>query len=734
MAVTPASASVPLGTLQQYTAVGTYSDGGTEDLTSSANWSSTVQSVASIGNNTGTKGLATTVATGSTTISAISGTTSGSTSLTVMPAVLSTIDVTPASPSTSVAKTLQFTSTGHYSDGTTQPITGSVTWSSSLPAVATISNASGSQGLATAVANGSTTITATMSGVNGSTNLKVSDTPCVGPCVLTFHVNLSRDGVVLNETTLAPGNVTSSTFGRLGSVAGLNGQIYTQPLYMSGLYSASAQGNLVFVATEKDWAYAINADPPYQIVWGGSYIPDTESPQLSGPGLDLACTNITPSVGITGTPVIDPNTRFNADPVMYFVTSSVDASKAYHQRLHAVDVVTGNEVLGGPVEIKTPVTSPLPFDPLYENQRSGLALTYDANGNPQIYIEWGAHCIDGGYHGWMMKYTVSAAGLSTAPAAYFLSTQGNGTGAGLWMSGGAPAIDNSINGNLYVVSGNGTYDGNLNHGESIIKLTSNLTVSDWYTPNEWKCLNGIVGIAPCSGDFDFGSGGTVLFNVPNGVPELVAAGKRGEFYVDYQSNLGHLDPIAPPSDYSFQTCTTGPPYPTGNQSNIAQCFRGIQSIQGVGPTGSRSTPVFWNSTLYTGGSGDAIRAFPLTSTAAIGTFDTTGASASSPTYFTYPGSALTLSWNGTNPATGLLWSLQPSGYNMTPIEPAVLRAYSPIPSGTSLNLLYQSSVGPGAIKFQVPTIANGKVFVAGQGVSGNPNEGQLYVFGLCPCN
>ena len=514
------------------------------------------------------------------------------------PHTLVSIDVTPVTASTSVGKTLQFSATGHYADSTTQSITGSVTWSSSLPAIATVSNASGSQGESTGVANGTTTIAASLGNVNGSTSLKVSDTPCVGPCVLTFHHNLSRDGVIANETTLNPNNVSNTTFGRVGSVTHLTGQIYTQPLYLSGMYSATPQGNLILVATEQNWVYAINADSPYQIVWSGSYIPQGELPLASGPGLDLECTNITPNQGITGTPVIDPNTKFNANPVMYFVTISVDGNKTYHHRLHAVDTITGSEVLGGPVEIQTPASSPVPFDPRYQNQRSGLALTYDTNGNPQIYIEWGAHCTEATWHGWMMKYTVAAGALSTAPAAYFLTSPAS-SGAGLWMSGGAPAIDNPVNGNLFVTAGQGPWDGTLNFGETILKLNSDLTLADWYTPNEWKCLNGIPAFpVACSGDLDFGSGGVVLFNVPNGVPELVAAGKRGEIYVNYQSNLGHLDPIATPADYSYQTCTTGLPFPAGSQNDIAQCFFGIQNIQGSGPTGSRGTPVFWNNTLY----------------------------------------------------------------------------------------------------------------------------------------
>src|SRR5207245_2221966 len=179
--------------------------------------------------------------------------------------------------------------------------------------------------------------------------------------------------------------------------------------------------------------------------WGGSYLPAGENPLATGPGLDLACTNITPNVGITGTPVIDPNPNSNANPVLYFVTKSVDGTKNYHQRLHAVDLVTGAEVFGGPVEITTPAGSTVAFDPLIQNQRSGLVLTYDANLNPQVYIAWGSHCDAGAYYGWVMKYTVTGGILSPQPSAYFLATQGSGEKGGIWMGGGAPAADSSGN-------------------------------------------------------------------------------------------------------------------------------------------------------------------------------------------------------------------------------------------------------------------------------------------------
>jgi hypothetical protein len=418
---------------------------------------------------------------------------------------------------------------------------------------------------------------------------------------------------------------------------------------------------------------------------------------------------------------------------MYFVTKSMDGSNSYHQRLHAVDVVTGAEVFGGPVEITTPIGSPIGFDPLIQNQRSGLVLTYDANLNPQIYISWASYCDHDAYHGWMMKYTVTSGMLNSLPTAYLLTTQGSGVQGGIWMGGGAPAADSINNGNLFLATGNGTYDGVSNFGESVLKLNSNLGVVDWYTPNDWNCLDGIHGNSNCPADKDLGSGGVVLFNVPGGVPEVVAAGKLGEIYVVYQSNMGHLDPSAPLLNFAPPPdCTEGPPYPIGGPNNIAQCFPGIVAAL-TGASGNRNTPAFWNNTLYVAGAGDALRAFTL-STSSVGTFNTNGAVASTPSLFPYPGSATIVSWNGTDASSGVLWTLQTNGWASVPPNNAVLGAYTALPAGSSLNLLYQSTAGPGAIKFQVPTVANGKVFVSGQGFSGTGTEGQLYVYGLCPCN
>ena len=167
--VTPANPNLPQGLTRQFTATGTYSDSSTQDLTAQVAWSSSNTGVATIDS----AGLATSVAAGTTTITATLGLVSGNTTLTVTNATLSSIAVTPTNPSIANGTTRQFTATGTYSDFTTQDLTTQVTWSSSNNTVATISNAGGSQGLATSVATGTTTITATLGGVSGSTTLTV---------------------------------------------------------------------------------------------------------------------------------------------------------------------------------------------------------------------------------------------------------------------------------------------------------------------------------------------------------------------------------------------------------------------------------------------------------------------------------------------------------------------------------------------------------------------------------
>jgi uncharacterized protein YjdB len=172
--VTPTNPSVAAGRTQQFTATGTFSDATTQNLTTQVAWTSSAAAVATISNAAGSQGLATALKVGTTTISATLGGVTGSTTLTVSAAVLVSIQVTPTNPSVAAGRTQQFTATGTFSDATTQNLTTQVTWASSATAIATISNAAGSQGLATALKVGTTTISATLGGVTGSTTLTVT--------------------------------------------------------------------------------------------------------------------------------------------------------------------------------------------------------------------------------------------------------------------------------------------------------------------------------------------------------------------------------------------------------------------------------------------------------------------------------------------------------------------------------------------------------------------------------
>ena len=188
IAVTPAEASVALGTIQQYGATGTYSDGSTQDLTSSVTWSSSAISVATIEN----AGLAFSTGAGTTTISATSGTIVGSTNLTVTPAAIVTIAVTPAIPSVPLGLTRQFTATGTFTDGSIQDVTNAVSWSSSDASVATISMSADTKGLASSLSVGATTIAATLGGVSGNTTLTVTSATIVSITVTPATLSLVK--------------------------------------------------------------------------------------------------------------------------------------------------------------------------------------------------------------------------------------------------------------------------------------------------------------------------------------------------------------------------------------------------------------------------------------------------------------------------------------------------------------------------------------------------------------
>jgi len=555
------------------------------------------------------------------------------------------------------------------------------------------------------------TITATsVADVTRNASATIGVTDLAG--VLTYHNNLSRDGTNTHEFALTPSNVSASTFGKLFSCQA-DGAIYAQPLWVPNLTVAGSSHNVIIVATQHESLYAFDADATRcTALWhvnlidsahggtsGETSVPSAGAGALVGNGYG----DISPEVGITGTPVIDPTTN-----TLYVVSKSVNASTQFFQRLHAIDLITGNERVA-PHSIDSSISVPgtgagsvagqVAFDPRNESQRPGLVLS-----NAVVYVAWASHEDHDPYHGWVIGFNAST--LAPVANAVFNSTP-NQVGTlsysrgGIWMGGGAPAVDST--GNLFFITGNGTFDANTggsNYGDSVVRLStaSGLSVADYFTPLDQASLD--------ANDTDFGSGAaTILVDQPAGpVTHLViGGGKQGNLFLLNRDNLG-----------KFNSST----------NNVIQTVNLGNSIF--------ATPVFWQNNLYLAGVGP-LKQFAFNST--TGKFN--GAPFSqSPTSYGFPGATPALSSNGTT--NGIIWALDNSLY-CTPQSPGcgatVLHAYDATNLATELWNSSQAAANRDlaghAVKFTVPTVANGKVYV---GTRGNDSSvlGELEVYGLLP--
>ena len=537
--------------------------------------------------------------------------------------------------------------------------------------------------------------------------------------VLTQHNDLARSGQNLYETTLAPANVNAKKFGKLFSYP-VDNQVYAQPLYVPGVaIPGIGVRNVLYIATENDTVYAFDADglSPY-VLWSVNFTnPAGGITTINCTLTGLEC-NVFPTTGITGTPVIDPNTS-----TLYVVARTAETSAGkttYVARLHALDITTGAEKFGGPVSIKGSVkgtgtgsrNGTIPFDTLHDNQRPGLVL---ANGN--IYIGWA-----GNAHGWITAYNAT----TLAQVAIFNSTP-NGTLGGIWATGNGFAVDG--NGNLYVSTGDGTFDANtggVDYGDSILQLSPTLQVLQYFTPMDQACR------APLANDWDLGSSGPMLLPTQGGnfPDELIMAGKGGQgllggvpCYVDSFAD-GTFAPI-----YLLNTDTLG-----GYEQGPGGVDADIQTVEGA-PHGYWSNPAFWQGpsssyVYYSGlgsetGIGDYLKQYSLTN----GVLSTTPI-AQSTNLFTV-GSNPSVSANGNT--NGILWAIQRKDINSAApgAHAAVLYAYNATTVSTTLynsaqmriNTQLRDQMGC-ANKFAVPTIANGKVY------AGTQNE--VDVFGLLP--
>jgi hypothetical protein len=521
--------------------------------------------------------------------------------------------------------------------------------------------------------------------------------------VLTQHNNLARTGANLEETVLNTTTVNLNRFG-LAFTRIVDDQVYAQPLVMTNVdIPGNGPHNVVYVATVNDSVYAFDADDPAASTpyWQVSFTNANAVPPCNT-DMTGACggnyIDFSGNMGIVSTPVIDPGSE-----TIYVLVRTKEFGAAFVQRLHALDIRTGAEMANSPVTITATCAgngdgssaNVLTFDPQKQNQRSALSLI-----DGVLYFAWASHCDWGPYHGWVAGYDAT-----TLQQVVLYNDTPNGSNGGIWMSGQGIAAD--TNGNLFLSVGNGTvgYNGNprdvINRGESFLKLTragTNLTVASWFTPNNYSSLDGT--------DSDLGSAGILL--IPNTTLAL-SGGKQGVLYLVNRDNMGGL---------SFTTSDT----------NVIQSFRvasGAHQILG--------SPVWWDGPDGSYGyiwvsASDFLRQYkfdPASGKFLLPNYAQSTTAAPGGT----PGGILSISANGTNAGSGIVWaSHQLGGSANQAVRPGILRAFN---AQNVTNELWNSelvsardSVGNFA-KFCPPTVANGKVYLA-------TFSGRLDVYGLLP--
>lgn len=511
------------------------------------------------------------------------------------------------------------------------------------------------------------------------------------PDILTERNDNARTGANTGETVLTPATVGGGHFGKLWSWR-IPGSIQAQPLYAAGLVLPTIGArNVLFVATMNNIVTALDADDPAAAPLWRRALDRPATGSTPVPIVDIVADNtlnIVGNVGIAGTPVID-----RAAGTMYLVARTKE-NGAYIQRLHALDITTGRPRRGSPVTIAGGVAGSgngssagwLAFDTLLHNQRAGLAL---AGG--RLLLAWGSHEDDGAYHGWVMAYdpaTLRQTGIWCASP--------NGAGDGIWMAGHAPAVDAA--GNAYVTTGNGTWDGVTEFGNSVVKLggTTGAAPLDWFTPDNWSDMNAF--------DADFGSSGPLL--VP-GTDLLVAGGKTGTIFVLHTGALGQEQ--------------------AGN-GQAAQAFYNGGEIKGGA--------VFWSRAgdgdgqLYVWADAAAARRYRFNG----GGFDTPPAAQS--TVLSAQGAAngvLTLSANGTQWGSGVLWSSMPTEDADHGVHHGVLRALD----AQTMAELWNSDAERARDnagwwpKYSGPVVANGHVYLASFPRNGI-GTGLINVYGVLP--
>jgi hypothetical protein len=514
--------------------------------------------------------------------------------------------------------------------------------------------------------------------------------------VLTYHYDNTRQGQNTNETLLTPSNVNVTNFGKLFTYQ-VDGYVYAQPLIMTNVnIPGKGMRDVLFVATMHDSVYAFdannNGDANGGLLWktnvGVASISPT--PEYGTAYHSVGNLDVVPEEGMAAAPVIDPvSGTIYMDAFTREVVAGVSTN--YFHRIHALDILTGNERPYSPVIVTasvpgtglngggtgTPQThgTNVLFNAVQHMERPALTM---AGGI--LYLAYGSHDDTEPYHGWVFGYNPA----NLAQVSVFNTTP-NASEGSIWMGGDGLCVDDNTN--IYFETANGTFDANTGGGDysqSFVKLSTisnQLAVADYFTPYNQASLS--------SGDTDLGSGGPLL--LPDSVgstnhPHLiVGAGKEGKIYLVDRDNMGH--------------------YNSANDNQIVQELPG--AIGGVW-----SAPAYFNNRIYYNGNGDVLKAFLITNGVIVTSPDSKSANG-----IGFPGATPTISANGTN--NGIAWIIDDGAYLSS--GPAVLHAYN----ATNLaQELYNSSqmgnqptsrdYAGGAVKMVPPVIAGGKVYVGAQ--------------------
>jgi len=502
-----------------------------------------------------------------------------------------------------------------------------------------------------------------------SLDVRAVTPPISAVSVLTYHNDNFRTGQNTNEAILTPANVATTNFARLFSQT-VDGYVFAEPLIVANL-SIPGQGvrNVMFVGTEHDSVYAFDADKTNSApLWKTNFL-NPAAGITTVPRVDTGSSEIAVEIGITGTPVIDP-----ISGTIYMEAKTKEVSGLitnYVHRLHALDITTGAEKFGGPAIITATVSGngdgssggSLDFNGLRHLNRCALLLH-----NGVVYVAYASLGDKTPYHGWLFGYDAS-----TLAQVYVFNSNPNGADSGFWESGCGPATD--TNGNIFIATGNGTYDGptNNDYGDSLLKLatTNGLALADYFTPHDQDALN--------SKDLDFGSGGMIVLPDEAGSAAhphlLVCAGKQGTIYLVDRENLTQFNT---PDDLIVQEMP----------SNILKSW---------------GAPAYFDHTIYYVGASDVLKAFSI-SNAVLGS-----TIVSNTLVYGSTGASPSVSANGTS--NGIVWAVGITdhflhAYNATNVATEI---------GSGQNLI-------ASVKFSVATVANGKVYV---GITNS-----VFIFGL----